>query len=203
MLQTEPEKKKGFLDRLPKLGRASQLFLVIVIFAVIFGFLWWVNQKQPENEASLNNTLSNLQKIVGVEQTPKDKYEAELAQVTAETKAAKAVFPKTSQAPEILDTLLELAELNDLSVTQTRVSTTTPTSTTSKTSSTATKAIGPILTIELNFKGQVPKFQNFILALDSKLPTSQIKSLIFTTAVTETEEDTADIIIDIYCYEGS
>lgn len=202
MLQTEPEKKKGFLDRLPKLGRASQLFLVVIVFVVLFGLLFWFNQKQPENEATLNNTLSNLQKIVGVEQTPKAKFEAELAQVTAETEADKAVFPKTSQAPEILDTLLEMAQLNDLSVTQTKVSTTTPSSTTPKTTTT-TKAIGPILTIEMNLKGQIPKFQNFLLALDSKLPTSQIKSLVFTTAVTATEEDTADIIIDIYCYEGS
>jgi cytoskeletal protein RodZ len=203
MLQTEPEKKTGFLDRLPKIGRASQLFLIIVIFLVIFGVLWWINNQQPKTQADLNNTLSNLQKIVGVTETPKVKYEAELAQVTAETEAAKAVFPTTSQAPEILDTLLELAESNDISVTQTKVSTSTPTSTTAKAAAAAGIAIGSILTVELSFKGQVPKFQNFLLGLDGKLPTSQIKSLLFTTAVSETEEDTGKVTIDIYCYEDS
>jgi hypothetical protein len=200
MHQTEPEKKKGVLDRLPKLGRASQLFLIVFVFLVLFIVIWVVNQQQPKTQINLTNTLNNLQKIVGVSETPKSKYEAELAQITAENEAARAVFPTTSQGPEILDTLLELASLNDVSVTQTKVSIPT---TSSKTSSKTAQDTTPILSIELSLKGQVPKFQNFLLALDSKLPTSQIKNLTFTGAEKETEEDIAKITIDVYCYEGS
>jgi len=193
MIQPETaQKKPGALERLPKLGRVSQLVLLIGIFLVIFIPLLIINQQQPKAQAVLETTLSNLQKILSVEQTPKATFEAELAQVTAETEAAKAVFPRTNQTPEIVDSLLQLAELNDIYVTQTKVSTSQPKDT-----------IGPLLTIELGFKGQVPKFQNFLLGLGDTLPTSQIKQLNFTVAGDEEAEDTAKIIIDILCYEGS
>jgi len=193
MIQPEaPGKKPGVLDRLPKLGRVSQLVLLIGVFLVIFIPLLVINQQQPKVQASLEATIANMQKILSVEQTPKAKFEAELAQVTADMEAAEAVFPRANQAPEILDSLLELAELNDIYITQTKVSTSQP-----------KDAIGPTLTIELGLRGQVPKFQNFLLALGDKLPTSQIKQLTFTIAGTEAVEDTAKIVIAILCYEGS
>ncbi len=192
MIQPEaPEKKKGILDRLPKMGRISQLILLIGTFLVIFIPLMVIYQQQPEIQADLEVTLANLQKILTVEQTPKAKYEAELAQVTAEAEAAKAVFPSPSQTPEIVDALLELANLNDIYVTQTRVSTSQPKG-----------SIGPQLTVELGLKGQVPKFQNFLLALDTSLPTSQIRQLTFSIAGTGEVYDTAKVVIDILCYES-
>lgn len=192
MMQPESEQKKGILDRLPKLGRISQLVLIIGIFLIIFVVLLFTNNQQQSTRNSLEATLSNLQKVSTVEQTPKAKYEAELAQLTAETEAAKAVLPSTSNTPEILDTLLDMAELNDIYVTQTKVST-----------ATQKGAIGPVLTIDLGLTGQVPKFQNFLLALDDRLPTSQITQLTFTIASGEATEDTAKISISILCYEGS
>jgi hypothetical protein len=193
MTQPEtPEKKKGFLDRLPKLGRISQLVLLIGIFLVIFIPLWIIDQQQPERQTQLEATLSNLQRILATGQTPKAKYEAELAQATADSKAAKASFPAPNQAPEILDSLLVLAQLNDIYITQTSVSTSTPTG-----------SIGPVLTFTLGLKGQIPKFENFLLALDTRLPTSQIIQYTFTVAAQGAEYDTASITIDVLCYGGS
>jgi hypothetical protein len=190
MIQSEtPEKKKGLLDRLPKMGRISQLILLIGVFLIIFIPLWMINQQQPEKQATLSATLVNLQKILSGGQAPKTNFEAELAQVTAEAEAAKAVFPSSDQAPEIIDSLLELAELNDINVTQTAVSISRPAG-----------AIGPVLTITLGLKGQVPKFQNFLLALDTKLPTSQITSVNFTIAGVEEAEDTAGVTLNVFCY---
>jgi len=192
MIQPEPEKKKGLLDRLPKMGRISQLVLLIGVFLILLIPLIVINNQQSAKQIELKATLANLNKILAVEETPKAKLEAELAQINAETESAKAIFPNTSQSPEIIDSLFELAELNDIYVTQTSVSISQPKET-----------IGPILTIQIGLKGQVPKFQNFLLALDNKLPTSQIKQLTFTIAGEEGEEDTASITIDISCYEGS
>jgi hypothetical protein len=192
MLQTEPEKKKGLLDRLPKLGRVSQLILLISIFLVIFILLWLFDQQQSKTQTTLDSTLTNLQRITAGAQTPKAKYEAELAQATAGADTAKASFPAPDQAPEILDSLLELAQLNDIYVTQTAVTTSTPTG-----------SIGPVLTFTLGLKGQIPKFQNFLLALDTKLPTSQIKQVTFTVAAAAEEYDTASIGIDVFCYGGA
>jgi hypothetical protein len=193
MIQPEtPEKKKGFLDRLPKLGRTSQLVLLIGVFLILFIPLMLINNQQPAKQAELKATLVNLERILAAEETPKAKLEAELTQINAEAEATEAIFPNTSQSPAILDSLFELAELNDIYVTQTKVSISQPKET-----------IGPILTIQIGLKGQVPKFQNFLLALDDKLPTSQITKVTFTIAGEEGEEDTASITIDILCYEGS
>jgi hypothetical protein len=191
MIQPEPEKKKGFLDRLPKMGRTSQLVLLIGIFLIILIPLMVVNNQQPTKQTELKATLANLDKVLAEEGTPKAKLEAELAQINAEIEATKAIFPNTSQSPAIINSLLELAKQNDIYVTQTKVSTSQP-----------KEAIGPILTIQLALKGQVPKFQNFLLALDDTLPTSHIKQVTFTVAGEEGEEDTATVTIDILCYEG-
>ena len=192
MIQPEPEKKKGLLDRLPKMGRISQLVLLIGVFLILLIPLIVINNQQSAKQIELKATLANLNKILAVEETPKAKLEAELAQINAETESAKAIFPNANQSPEIIDSLFELAELNDIYVTQTSVSISQPKET-----------IGPILTIQIGLKGQVPKFQNFLLALDDKLPTSQITKVTFTTAGEEGEEDAASITIDILCYEGS
>ncbi|MBC8275295.1 MAG: hypothetical protein H8E40_10045 [Chloroflexi bacterium] len=193
MIQPETtEKKKGLLDRLPRLGRVSQLILLIGAFLIIFIPIWFVDQQQSKRQNELKATLANLDRILAVEETPKAKLEAELAQATAETEATKAIFPNLNQSPEIIDSLLELAELNDIYITQTKVSSSQP-----------KEAIGPTLIIQLSLKGQVPKFQNFLLALDNKLPTSQITQLTFNIVGEEGAEDTASIKIDILCYEGS
>lgn len=187
----EQEKKKGLLDRLPKLGRLSQLILLIGIFLVILIPVWIFNQQQPARQDELNSTLANLQKILSVQESPKAKFESELAQATADLEAAGAVYPNPTQAPEILDSLLALAQQNDIYITQTSVSTSTPTG-----------AIGPVLTFALGLKGQIPKFQNFLLALDTKLPTSQITQATFTAAQSSQEYDTAAITINVLCYGG-
>jgi type II secretory pathway pseudopilin PulG len=192
MLEPGQEKKKGFLDRLPKLGRISQLVLLIGIFLVIFVPLFVINQQQPERQSQLEATLSNLQKIVTAVQTPKDKFEADLAQATADTEAAKAAFPSSQGSPQILDSLRKLADDNDIYVTATKVSTSTPAG-----------SIGMVLTVTLNLKGQVPLFQNFLLGLDTKLPTSQIKQVSFTITGVEGEYDTATVVMDILSYGGS
>jgi len=168
MMQPESKQKKGILERLPKLGRVSQLILLIGGFLVIFLPIWYVNQGQAKQQAELKATLSNLQKMLAVSETPKAKFEAELAQITAETEAAKAVFPKSNQAPEIIDSLLELAELNDVYVTQTKISTSTP-----------QDSAGPVLTVELGLKSQCAQFQNLLLALGDRLPTSKITGVRF------------------------
>lgn len=192
MLQPEGEKKKGFLDRLPKLGRISQLVLVIGIFLLVFIPLFIINQHQPETQAQLNASLSNLQKMVSIQQTPKAQFEADLAQASADTEAAKAAFPDSKGVPQMLETLRKLADDNDIYITATKVSTATPKG-----------GIGPVLTVTLNLKGQVPLFQNFLLGLDTKLPTSQITKVTFTMATVEGEYDTATIVINVQSYGGS
>ncbi len=192
MVEPIPEKKKGFVDRLPKMGRISQLIIIVGIIVAVFAALLFVRSKLSASQTTLDKTLANLQKITGVQQTPQTKYEADLAQAQAETEAARASFPDPQGVPKILDDLMALAEANDVYITGTKIATSTPKG-----------GVGPVVSITVTLKGQVPKFENFLLGLDTKLPTSQIRLTTFTAAEKEGEYDTASMTIDVQTYGGS
>jgi len=200
MIQPEPEEKKrvSLLDKLPKLGRASQLMLLVGIFLIVFIPLWVINQQQPARQVELRQELSNLEIILQTPTTKKETLEAEIKQVEARTEAAKAVFPSPDQSPEIINNLLELAESNGISVTETKVSTSTETITVS-----GNKIEYPAMTFNIKLQGQVPMFQNFILALDDNFPICEVNDVKFVIAAEEGEEDTASLKIDVFCYAGS
>ncbi|HEX7363605.1 MAG TPA: hypothetical protein VF366_00330 [Dehalococcoidia bacterium] len=186
--QTE-EKQPGVLERLPKLGRVSQLILIVGVFVLIFVPLLLIYQQQEPKQNEARASLSNTQKILSAAETPQAKFEAQLAEATATVEAARASFPKPDQAPEIIDTIIALAAANDIIVTRTSVSSAAPAG-----------SIGPVLTFVVGFKGQIPKFQNFLLGLDSKLPTSEIKAVSFIVAKEEGDYDSADVTINVLCY---
>ncbi len=189
--QDTTEKKPGILDRLPKLGKTSQFVLLIGIFLVIFVGLFMLDRQLSTKKTELNGTMTNLQRILSGAQTPQSKFESDLAVATAESEAAKGAYPDPNQAPEIMDSLLELASANDIYVISTAIS-----------SDTKKGDIGPTLTFTLGLKGQIPKFENFLLALDSKLPTSQISNFTFTVASIEGNYDSGTVKITVLSYAG-
>lgn len=193
----EPEQKKSFLDRLPKLGRVSQLMLIIGIFLILVIPLGTIYLQQPARQAGLKGALSNLETILEVP-TTEENLERELRQAEADLEAARADFLSPDQSPEIIDRLLELAESNDIDVTKAQVSI--PEDDEEDADEGASQY--PVLTFNLYLEGQVPKFQNFLLALDAALLTAEVKEVTFTIAEEEGEEDTATITIDVSCYEG-
>jgi hypothetical protein len=199
MIQRKPQKKKrkGLTGKLPKLGRAGQLGLIVGVFLIIFVPTWLVYQQQPERQAELKTTLSNLERILAISQTPKEKLQTELNEAEGGLEVSRPVFPSINQSPEIGDKLLGLAKANDISVTGTKMSVS------PRALSKDKGAIEwSVLTFEMNLKGQVPKFQNFILALDNEFPTCQVAGATFTTAEKEGEEDRATIKIEVFCYES-
>lgn len=191
----QPERKKSLLDRLPKLGRVSQLMLLVGIFLILVIPLGTIYVQQPARQIQLKGALSNLETILALPRTEKEELEAELRQAEAELDAARAVFLSPDQSPEIIDRLLELAESNDIDVTKTQVSV-------SDEDADEGTSQYPVLTFKVDFDGQVPKFQNFLLALDAALLTAEVKEVTFTIAEEEGEEDTATITIDVSCHEG-
>ena len=205
MIQPEPKEKKkaGLLSKLPKLGRVSQLLLLIGIFLILFLPLVVIYQKQPAMQAGLQQEFSLLQKVLATPTTQngdKGAVEAELKRVADETEAVRTIFPDPDKSPEIIDRLIQLAESNDIDITQAKVST-------------SKQKIGEAkdavewdkLTFEIGLKGQVAKFQNFMLALgkDDKLQTCVVREVTFTVAKKEGDKDTASLKIDVFCYKGS
>ena len=200
MIQPEgTEQEKSFEQKLPRLGRVSQLVLIVGIFLILVIPLGMVYLQQPVMQAQLQAGLAEAEdKLMALETeiTDREILERKLVQAEAQLEAAREVYPDPDQSPEIIDCLLGLAESNDIDVTKTQVSI--PEEETDEGTSQY-----PVLTFAIYLDGQVPKFQNFLLALDAALPTAEVKDVKFTIAEEEDEEDTASITIDVSCYEGS
>ena len=185
-----PDKKKGFLDSLPKLGRVSQLVLLIAVFVAIFAGLLLINHQLANRQIQQEKNLALLQRILASGQTPQAKFEADLAQATAQGEAAQAAFPTPDQTPEIMDTLLQMAEDNDINVVSTKIE-----------SATNKGDIGPTITFTIGLSGQISMFENFMLELDTKLPTSKITSFAYVVG-SSGEYDVGSIKIAVMSYKG-
>ena len=197
----KPEEQKTWLDKLPKLGRVSQLILLVGIFLIAFIPLWVIYQQQPSKQASLGQELSLLQRILAVPETQapsKDKLGAELSQLEKEAESNKEHFPNPDQGTEIIDRMLDIAQSNDIDITQTQTSTSLQSIDEDK-----DETEWVVLTIEIDLTGQVAKFQNFLLDIDEELPTCEVNTIDFTLAVDETDEDTANLKIDVFCYASN
>jgi len=193
-------KSKSLAQRLPRLGRMSQLLLLVGISAIIIIVLWVVYQQQVPRRAELQETLITLQRAQATtpkQQASKESLMAQIRSIEAEPEVAGMLFSTTDQSPEILDKLLETALLYDIDVTGTKQSTSEQTMTISK-----KKIKFQLLTYDLDLRGQVTDFQNFLLALDDKLPTSQISQVNISVADTEGEQDRASVTVDVFCYES-
>jgi hypothetical protein len=57
----------------------------------------------------------------------------------------------------------------------------------------------PVLVYSLSLTGQVAGFQNFLIAIGNKLPSSQYSGISISPATVEGELDTASIGIKVYC----
>lgn len=196
MIQPKPKKqKKPLVERLPKVGRASRVALVVGIFVIVFASLLFVSNQQASRQAELRKNIATSQRglSAGTQEEPKYKLEAQIKQAEAEMEADRVIFPIADQVQEILDRLLKLAEANDVDVTNIAV-TTSP--------KILDKVAYDVFTFQFTLRGQVPNFQNFLLALGDRLPTSQISAVNITVAAEESEEDIASVTIEVLCYSG-
>ena len=187
------KRSSTLLTKLPRLSRLSHLIVLIGVFILILaGMLVFVNL-QSARQAELKSEMLSLQGILAKPTTERESIQARINKVEAELESSKEIFPKLEQSPDIVDSLYELAALNDVIIT--KASTVIPDLQHEKTSF-------PALTFTLSLDGQVPKFQNFILSIHDKYPTSEIREVNITLAE-EGDEDKAVITIDVHCYQGS
>ena len=188
----ETEQKKSFLDRLPRVGRASQLILLIGIFLLLALPMWFVSLQQVQKQVDLNEQISMLQAILENPESQRETLEAEIREAEADIVVAKAVFPNPDQGPEIINDLLRLTESNGIYITNT-------------TETAETEKLGAntfsVLTFRFNLTGQVSKFQNFILELDNDFPTCTINAIGLNIAEEESDEDSITIKLNVFCYE--
>jgi cell division protein FtsB len=198
MIEPQAEQKeKSLAERLPKIGRTSQVILIVGILVIIFIALYWVGAQQATQQDELRKNIVTLQRSVtaGTQEEPRDKMEAQIRQVEAETEAARAMFPASEQLTEIMDRLIKLARSYDIEVTSTGV-----TLAQKKLKIGATELAYDVYTISLSFQGMAPNFQNFLLSLGDEVTTSRINQVTIKLAPEENERDVATVSIEVYCY---
>jgi len=198
MIEPEKEqKKKPLAERLPKISRLSQVILIVGILAIIFIALYMVGAGQAKQQDELRENISMLQRGVssGTQEEPRDKLQAQIRQIEAETEAARAMFPEPDQLTEIMDRFIKLAKSYDIEVTSTGV-----TMTQKKLMIGAAEVAYDVYTFSLSLQGMAPNFQNFLLSLDDTVSTSRINQVTIKLALTENERDAATVSIDVYCY---
>ena len=112
------------------------------------------------------------------------------AKMKADLEAAKAQYKNVNDNAGVSQILMDLAWDYDITITSMSVS-----------QSTAKMAGAdyPVLSYFLSLTGQVANFQNFLIAVGKKLPSSQFNDVTINPATVEGELDNASISMQVYC----
>jgi hypothetical protein len=189
MRQDGTKAKSSLFARLPRISPVLRIILFVGIFLIIAIPLFLIYSQQQARQAELNQQYPMLEKALGAlgtQESPevlKKRMDGDLKIAQNELGTIKAAFPNPDQIPEIIDSLIELAKANGIEITKTQVAT-------SKSSISVGNDVleHPVVVFNIDLRGQVPKFQNFLLALNSKFPTSELKVVNFKIPAVLSEE---------------
>jgi hypothetical protein len=192
----QDNKKQSLFARLPRVSSTSRLVLLLGIFLIILIPLLLINQQQPAKQADLQQQLFLLQKIQSSPLGKTDTVKYDIKQADGELQKLVAELPRPDQSPDILTRLINLGSTYGVTVIKTEIKSgplqLIPMS--------KDKTQYPAISFTLGLKGQVSKFQNFMLALE-KFPYCRISELTFTPAIIKGDEDQASIQLDLFVYQ--
>lgn len=199
--QEQNEEKKSFLDRLPKLGRTSIFLLMVGIFLLFFIPMMLVYRQHTSLQAGYRQELSNLQVIMATPATEKERLEAENERAQAELAIAQELLLNSEQNVAVVEGIMDLAEQSDISIIS--LETTEP-------KEEDQDPDYPYLTFKITLQGQIPKFQNFLLAIDqdarfkySRVNIEDTNTIIFEIAEDAGDEDLATMELRVtFAKEG-
>jgi len=196
MRQDEPKATNPKSVRLPQISPITRLILIIGIVLVLAIPLYLVYSQQLVKQSELNQQLTILQKALGSTESPdvlKKNIGIEMSDAYKNLVTTKAIFPNSDQSLEIIDNLIKLAKTNGIDITKTQVAASTASI------KVGTDTIGyPVTSFDINLRGQVSKFQNFLLSLINSVPSSQIKKVYFKIPEKEDEEATANLVLTVF-----
>jgi Tfp pilus assembly protein PilO len=191
----EAPKKPGssILQRLPRLGTRIWVLIILCVFVIAVVPLAMGYMTQSARQQALKLQIGQLQPQVDAlkaKMASQPSAAAEMGRLKAEAEAAKLLYKSLADNPEISQVIMDLAWDNHINITSMSVS------------SSKSKILGkeyPVLVYSLSLTGQVAGFQNFLIAIGNKLPSSQYSGVSISPAATEGELDTASIGIQVYC----
>lgn len=181
----EGKQKKNILDRLPKLSRVSLLILFIGIFLLIIIPLILVQNTERAKQSDYRQEVQMLEKIVANPATQVATLEDDIRRAEANLANNRGKFPEESKNTSVIDDLVSLADKNNIDIVKLT------SSIQDTTVNVGTKKLSyPSMGCVINVAGDSANIQKFLLAIN-QLQTCQIKNVIITMAISDTEVDTA------------
>ena len=191
----EAPKKVGnsILQRLPRLSTSVWLILIFCLFLVAMIPMATGYLEQSSKQEALRLQINQLQSqydAIKAKMAGQTSLKTEVGQLKAEAEAAKLQYKNVSDNPEVSQALMDLAWKYDITIISMSVDIS---------QSTVLGTNYPALKYVLNLSGQVANFQNFLIEVGNKLPSSQYLEITITPATVEGNLDTASMSIMIMC----
>ena len=185
--------KSSISQRLPRLSTSVWLILILALFLIamvplVTGYIEQLSQ-QAAIQLQINLVQSQIDALKA-KMTSQSAATTEAARMKADMEAAKLQYKNIGDNPEVSKILMDLAWDYDITITSMSIS---------KATSKIAGADYPVLSYYLSLTGQVANFQNFLIAIGNKLPSSQFNDVIISPATVEGELDKATLSMQVYC----
>jgi hypothetical protein len=185
------KKKPTLFSRLPKLGRLSQLILLVGIFLIILIPLILIQNQQKLEQTQYQEQVAMLQKILSTPYTQAATLEDQIRQADASLNLTRDKFPTIYYSREALNELFKIADSNGVDIVK-AASTIGQVVITQGT----VKTTYPSLQCNLTVDGDSAKIQNFIIDI-KKMETCRINVVTFNMAMDINKVDEAILNLDI------
>ena len=201
MRQNGTGKKSSLFTGFLKIGTTGRLILLIGVFLVIVVPLFLALSQQQARQIELDQQYAILQKSLASQVAPdtiRKEMATEIRNAEDALDASGAMFLTPDRSPEIMDKLIDLAKSSDIEITKALVGTDTDSIRVG-----ADTLQFPVLNFDISLKGQVSKFQNFLLALNGIFPASELKKVYFNIPEAEDEFATANVVVSVYSRDSA
>lgn len=188
-------KKTGasIFERLPRFSSSVWLIIILCLFLVAMIPLAMGYFSQGSKQQALRLQVSQLQSqydSVKAKMTGQGSLSAEVGKLKAEAEAAAKLYENGCDNLKSSQILMDLAWENDITITSMGVS--------SSTGKILDKSY-PAFTYGISMTGQVAGFQNFLIAVDRRFPSSQYQVINIKPATVQGNMDIATMNIQIMC----
>ena len=181
------------MQRLPRLSTTVWIIIIVCLFLIAMIPLSLGYLEQSARQQALKLQISQLQSQydgLKAKMASQPSLTAETGKLKTEAEAARLLYKNVAGNPEVSQAIMDLAWDNDITITSMGVS--------SSTSKILDKEY-PVLSYSLSLTGQVANFQNFLIAVGQRLPSSQYTAITITPAAVEGELDSASMSIQVLC----
>ena len=183
----------SILQRLPRLSTSVWLIVILCLFLIAMIPMATGYLEQSSKQQALRLQINQLQsqydaikaKIAG-----QSSLSTEVGKLKAEAEAARKLYEEACDNLKSSQILMDLAWKNDINITSMSVS---------SSQGTILGTNYPALTYDLSLSGQVANFQNFLIAVGNRFPSSQYLNITITPATIEGNLDIASMSIRIMC----